>query len=322
VAAREFRIKPQGPFAWSSSLEMLGSWQPVAHFPHRDGVVTVAFGLDRSFAPAGVQLQIAGDALEGRVSDGADVDVAERQVARMFSLDVDATDYPLVGRRDPAVGRIMRAHPGLRPVLFPSPYEAAVWAVISQRIAQRQAARVKAGLSESHGDLVSVNGEAVRALPPPPALLRIGATRGLSVEKIERLHAVARAAIDGVLDAERLRAMGYEAALRRLQDIRGIGPFWSSGIYLRACGVTEPFPADEPKTLRALADAHGLREVPTGADLERLVARFKPFGMWVSVLLRVAANRGTMGEQDNARSRRVRHARLSPARLPPREGRR
>lgn len=298
---------------------MLASWQPVAHFPRRDGVVTIAFGLDGSFAPVGAQLRLEGDALLGRVSTGSDVDAVERQVARMLSLDVDATDYPLVGRRDPVVGRIMRAHPGLRPVLFPSPYEAAVWAVISQRIAQRQAARVKAEVSEAHGDIVNADGEALRTLPPPRALLSIGTTRGLSAEKIERLHAVAQAAIDGVLDAERLRAMGYEAALRTLQEIRGIGPFWSAGIYLRACGVTEPFPADEPRTLRALADAHGLRDVPTGADLESIVARFKPFGMWISVLLRVAANRGTMGEGDNSPTPRVRHARLSPSRLPRRE---
>jgi DNA-3-methyladenine glycosylase II len=319
VPKPEFRIKPRGPFDWNSSLDMLGSWQPVAHFLHRDGVVTVAFGLDHSFAPAGVQLRMEGDALVGRVSDLADIDAAERQVARMFSLDADATDYPLVGRRDPAIGRIMRAHSGLRPVLFPSPYEAAVWAVISQRISQRQAARLKAELSEAHGDLVQVDGKAARTLPPPRALLRIGEARGLSAEKIERMHAVARAAIDGALDAVRLRAMGYEAALRTLQEIRGIGPFWSSGIYLRACGVTEPFPADEPKTLRALADAHGLRDVPAGADLERIVARFEPFGMWVSVLLRVAANRGTMGEDEVSPASRVRHARLSPTRLPRRE---
>jgi len=319
VAEREFRITPQGPFAWTSSLNMLGSWQPVAHFPRRDGVATVAFGLDGSFAPAGVRLRVDGDALVGQVSDGADIDAAKGQVARMFSLDVDATEYPLVGRRDPAVGRIMRAHPGLRPVLFPSPYEAAVWAVISQRIAQRQAAHVKTALSEALGDLVKVGGEAVRTLPPPRALLRIGATPGLTVEKIERLHAVARAALDGVLAAERLRAMGYDAALRMVQEIRGIGPFWSSGIYLRACGVTEPFPMDEPRTLRALADAHGLKDVPTGADLDRIAARFKPFGMWVSVLLRVAANRGTMGEREVSPAPRVRHARLSPTRLPGRE---
>jgi len=149
VPTREFRIQPRGPFDWNSSLDMLGSWQPVAHFLHRDGVVTVAFGLDHSFAPAGAQLRMEGDALVGRVSDGADIDAAERQVARMFSLDADATDYPLVGRRDPAIGRIMRAHPGLRPVLFPSPYEAAVWAVISQRIAQRQAARKRRDFAAS-----------------------------------------------------------------------------------------------------------------------------------------------------------------------------
>ncbi|MDQ2950669.1 MAG: hypothetical protein M3R54_00230 [Chloroflexota bacterium] len=60
--------------------------------------------------------------------------------------------------------------------------------------------------------------------------------------------------------------------------------------------MTEPFPIDEPRTLRALADAHDLADVPTGEALRAMVAKFKPFGMWVSVLLRVAANRGTMGE--------------------------
>ena len=109
---------------------------------------------------------------------------------------------------------------------------------------------------------------------------------------------MAHAALDGQLDAERLKAMGYDAALAWLQQIRGIGPFWSSGIYLRACGVTEPFPIDEPRSVRAFADAHGLRDVPAAYDLRKMVAKLHPFGMWVSVLLRVAANRGSMPSRE------------------------
>src|SRR5262249_31425444 len=140
------------------------------------------------------------------------------------------------------------------------------------------------------------DGVRLRCLPSPRRMLRVDAHRGLTPEKIERLHAVAHAAIDGQLDADRLKAIGHAAAVGWLQEIRGIGPFWSSGIYLRSCGVAEPFPVDEPRSLRALADAHGLRDVPEGEELAKLVAKLRPFGMWVAVLLRVAANRGTMAD--------------------------
>ena len=289
-------IAPRGPFAWSKSFEMLKTWQPVRHFARPDGTALIAFGLDGSFEAVAAIVREDGDALAVEVAPARSSTAAVAQVARMFSLDIDATTYPEVGRRDPLIGRVMRAFPGLRPVIFPSPYECAVWAVLSQRIAQTQAARVKAALTAAHGDPVKIGSEEVRALPAPESLLRIKTFAGVPAEKITRLHGVARAALDGVLDATYLKKLGYEKALLELQRIRGIGPFWSGGIYLRACGVTEPFPIDEPRTMRALAGAHGLSDAPTGADLRRIVERFKPFGMWISVLLRVAANRGSMGE--------------------------
>ena len=47
------------------------------------------------------------------------------QVTRILSLDVDGTGFPEVGRRDPVVGGLQARWPGLRPVGFYSPYEAA-----------------------------------------------------------------------------------------------------------------------------------------------------------------------------------------------------
>ncbi len=212
---------------------MLASWQPVAHFPRRGDQIALAFPLDRTFETAGVVLRAEGGEVIGSVARGPAEAVAG-QVARMLSVDVDATAYPEVTRRDPAIGRVMRAHPGLRPVLFPSPYEAAVWAVISQRIAQRQAATAKAALSAEHGDAVELELGTVRSLPAPERLLKVSSARGLTPEKIERLHAVARAALEGVLDADHLKELGYEESLRVLQGIRGIGPFWSGGTCARA----------------------------------------------------------------------------------------
>ncbi|GAA1926760.1 hypothetical protein GCM10009753_70370 [Streptantibioticus ferralitis] len=63
----------------------------------------------------------------------------------------------------------MADYPGLRPVCFHSPYEAAVWAVIGHRIRMTQAATIKARLAEQHGQRVQVAGRTLRAFPTPLA---------------------------------------------------------------------------------------------------------------------------------------------------------
>jgi DNA-3-methyladenine glycosylase II len=51
-------------------------------------------------------------------------------IRRILSLDVDGSGFPEVGVRDPVVGELQVRYPGLRPVLFYSPYEASAWAII------------------------------------------------------------------------------------------------------------------------------------------------------------------------------------------------
>jgi hypothetical protein len=87
------------------------------------------------------------------------------QVERILSLDVDRSGFPGVGVRDPVVGELQKRYPGLRPVLFYSPYEAAAWAVIGNRIRVVQAARIKALMAEQLGKIVEVDGKEEYAFP-------------------------------------------------------------------------------------------------------------------------------------------------------------
>ena len=131
----------------------------------------------------------------------------------------------------------------------------------------------------------------MRAFPRPDVLLSVTDAPSLPAEKIARLHAVAQAALDGLLDVDRLRGLGEARRSRALQAIRGIGPFWASGIYLRACGIVDAWP-DEPISVAALGALHDLGDRPSPADVERLTDEFRPYRMWAAFLLRVAANRG------------------------------
>jgi DNA-3-methyladenine glycosylase II len=307
----EITIEPKGPFSWAAATDVLGTFAPTRHH-RRDSspLVRLTFPLDGCFTPVAVALREEAGALRGEVAGSDRLEAVARQVARIFSLDHDGTGYPAVGERDALVGRLMAARPGQRPVCFTSPYETAAWAIISQRINKLQAARIKERIIAEHGHPVRVAGEEVRCFPVPERMLSLAAVPGLSGEKVERLKGVARAALDGRLDAGRLRALGDEAGPASVRAIRGIGEFWASGIYLRGCGIADVFP-DEPISAAALGQLHGLRGAPAPAVIRELTDRYRPFRMWVCFLLRVAANRGlipgliTQERQGPARPQRM-----------------
>jgi DNA-3-methyladenine glycosylase II len=303
----EIAIKPRGPFSWDAANDVGRNFGPVRHNWQEASAIRMTFLLDGSFTPVAVDLRFEDGALRGEVAGSDDIAAVERQVARVFSLDADGTEYPAVGERDPAVGRLMKALPGLRPVCFTSPYETAAWAVTSQRISMRQAAAIKARLIAEHGHPLTLGGVEVRCFPTPEALLEVKAVPGLSAEKVERLHGVARAALASVLDCDRLRELGDEAGPDSVRVIPGIGPFWASGIYLRGCGIQDVFP-DEPIAIAALGRLHGLGDDPSADQVRDLTDTYSPFRMWVCFLLRVAVNRGLIeGVAGNEMTLRRRH---------------
>ncbi len=115
---------------------------------------------------------------------------------------------------------------------------------MSARIRQSQAARVRDELSAAHGAQIAVGGEPLPGFPAPERLLAVeevrapgpgggagvlavGEVRGLSEEKVRRLHGVAEVALTGALDRHRLVTVTHEEALSTLRAIKGIGPFWA-----------------------------------------------------------------------------------------------
>jgi DNA-3-methyladenine glycosylase II len=287
-------IPAVGPFSWSASLDVVEHFSPVArHAGHGLAPLRMTLLADRTFQPVGVAIRAAEGGLDVDVAGDVDVAAAGAQVARIFSLDHDGTGFASLGDRDPAFGGVLRALPGLRPVCFTSPYECAAWGVLSQRISMRQAAVIQDRLVAAHGTALAVEGERVMAFPTPSRLLAVDAAPSVPPEKLARLHAVARAALDGLLDVERLRGLGDVDGPASLLGIRGIGPFWASGIYLRACGIVDVFP-EEPISIAALGALHGLGDRPSDDEVRRLTDAYRPYRMWAAFLLRVAANRGVI----------------------------
>jgi DNA-3-methyladenine glycosylase II len=282
-------IPTRGPF----SLEELALFG----FGHRaerdfDGVMRMAFRVDGDLeSAAGVEVQQRGDELDMTVLGEADPDAVARQVARVLSCDHDGEGFAALGRRDPVIGALQAAAPGLRPALFYSPYEAAVWSVISARRARPQGIRLRETLNAAHGESFELAGQTVTALPPPSALASLTELPGLPADRIPRLHAIAEAAAAGDLDVDRLVGLGPDAAMQAVQELPGIGPFYSALIVVRACGFADVLPTDEARSRQTVHDLYGISRPMTDEEYASFADRWKPYRTWAVVLIRAAAHR-------------------------------
>jgi len=289
MTSRTFTIEPLGPFSLAEAAGF-GFGQRDARKP--EGLMRLAFCLDGY--EVGVEVrQDAGGVVHGVVHGPASVDTAavRRQAARVLSLDHDGTEFTAIGERDPVIGRLQQIAPGLRPPLFYSPYEAAAWSVLSARRPARQMMAVRQRLSETHGTVFELAGERLAAFPTPEALLAVTEFPAIPTDKLERLHGVAEAALAGRLSAARLLGLGPEAAMTELQEIKGIGPFYSALIVIRGTGFADVLPVAEPKALELAARLYGLEEPVQPEALAQIAEPWRPLRTWAVVLIRAAGPR-------------------------------
>ncbi|MES1173897.1 MAG: hypothetical protein ABUL62_06170 [Myxococcales bacterium] len=246
--------------------------------------LTLTFRLDGNFVPVAVALREEARTLSMEVAGTGDLAAVERQVGRMLGFDADSVAWFTLGETDLVVGDLQRQFPGFLSAAKASPYDAAIWAVIAPRMNQEQAARIKLAMARDLGDPVALHGHTHFVFPSPQTLASLERFPGLPEEKVVRLRGIARAALDGRLDAEHLRALGEERALAELQTLRGIGPWAASHIYFRGAAPRDGLPLAEPRLLHGLGLAYRLRS-PSVATFQRVANGWRPFRLWVCVLL-------------------------------------
>lgn len=266
-----------GPWSLDTSREFWEGFTPAAlDSDQRSGALSTVFRVDADWSSAQVTVAQRGQVAELSVTGDGDLAAASEQTAWFLALDVDARDWPAVGDRDPVIGRAQQQLPGLRPCGFHSAYEAAAWAVLSQRVRMEQAATLRRRLITEHGD----DG----AFPAPDRLRSLDLD--LPGRKADYLHAVADAALDGHLDTAHLRSLSSDDAIESVQSITGIGPFAAELIVLRGANAPDAVPSHERRLDAEVADLYGAdRSIAEVSEL------WRPFRTWASVYLRALRER-------------------------------
>lgn len=267
------RLAVRGPWSLATSRAFWEGFAPSALPVASDDAIRTAFLVERDWSRAEAVVRQDDATAVVEVTGDGDLAAAAAQVARFLALDVDATGWTAVGERDPVIGALQAQLPGLRPCGFHSPYEAAVWTVLSQRIQVAQAVRLRARLAEQHGE---------GGVIPAPAVLR-GLDPDLPGRKAEFLRAVAEAALDGLLDGPALRALPPEEAVAAVQRVHGLGPFSAELVVVRGANAPDAMPLHERRLEEEVIARYG-----AGTSPAEIADGWRPFRTWAAVHLRAA----------------------------------
>jgi DNA-3-methyladenine glycosylase II len=277
----------RGPFSLAASRRFLEGFAPAGREPAlATGPLRLAFPVEGGWATAGVAVTQPDEATVVAEPTGAAPPGLSAQLARALSVDVDGTGFADVLDRDPVLAGVAARHRGLRPLGFCSPYEAACWAVVAQRLRIVQAAGLMARIRQAHGATAVVAGAELAAFPAPGVLRRVAGDLPLPEVKQTRLRAIAEAALEGRLGGARLRAMTAEEAVDDVQQLPGIGPFSAELVVVRGAGHPDRFPLSEGRLHASMVELYDLHDDAPGT-LATVAQRWAPFRSWAAVLLRV-----------------------------------
>jgi 3-methyladenine DNA glycosylase/8-oxoguanine DNA glycosylase len=222
--------------------------------------------------------------------------VAIERLRFATGVDDDLEPFHAQFRDDPLLGRVLRAHPGLRPTRRPDPFEALLAAITEQLIEFDRAIEIQRRLIAVLGRRCAETG--LRDAPTPaavagaaPAQLEAFDLAGRRCLTLRRAAAeVARGRVD-------LRAADHERGWRRLRSIPGVGPWTIEMLAFLGQGRHDQVAAGDLGFLKLVG------RLTTGnpkarADEEEVRGFFEPYGAWKGLAgeyLRLAAATGLLG---------------------------
>ncbi len=278
--------RPDG-FDLSETVAFVTRFWAISASGDADGL-DLAFALDDSWDPVGVHLSQRGAELRVEIlanPENAEDSEIRRNLERILGLRLNIDCYRQIGERDLVVGQLQRDNPGVRPVSFPTAWEAGVWSILVQRTRRVQALAIKRRLSEAHGHaVVCPNGSIIHAFPGPAAIRALTEIQGLSLQRIEWLHGLADAALQGALDCSELAGLSQKDGSAALRAIPGIGHFSAELILARGAGNPDIFPMHEPILHGMMSRLYGVEDPKRQKEIAE---SWRPYRSWISYLLRI-----------------------------------
>jgi DNA-3-methyladenine glycosylase II len=284
---RTAEIACTAPFELRHSLAFLRHFRPTAGEQTIErGVLGKAIVLAgrplgvRVFQPRGGGGALASKLRVALVSeqpvDDATAAAAIDRIAFFLSADEDLAEFYAIAENDGAFADAARRLRGFHHVKLPSPFEAACWAVLNQRIGMTVARRMKDALVARLGSPVDLEDGTHRAFPDADAVAGLGEAELAALfgndRKAKAVSAIARA-FAGVSD-DFLRHAPEGEVKAWLERIYGVGRFTTGFVMFRGLGRLDRLP-EAPEFVAAARAAYGRPVAP-----DELAATARRYGRW------------------------------------------
>lgn len=209
------------------------------------------------------------------------------RLGSMLGLTDTLAPFYALAQQDPKFMPILKSLFGYHPVRFQSGFEAAVWAILSQRNRMATARNMYRSLVRTFGHKAEVDGIKCWAFPEPEELA--GCSEG-------DLAMVARNLRRGefLIDAARAFAMippgflasaEFEEVESWLRGINGIGPWSASFVLWRGLGRSQTVPLPDRAFLDAASRVYGGGTTLSDGEVMSLARRYHPWqGYWAHYL--------------------------------------
>ncbi len=273
------------PFDFAHSLRFLGEFTPTQP-DHQVGGTSFSKAMLVDGLPVGFKVSGIGSVEQPRLAYTLYSECSltpEQQAAALdrirffFSLDDDLRPFYTIGRADPCFAPVIDQLYGFHQVKFSvTPFENAVWAILTQRNHMSIARKMKDALVARYGSRFAVDGSVHPVFPDPQALAEASEAELVSLihhqQKAEYLSAAARAFLR--VNDNFLRHGDYEEVYDWLRSIKGIGEWSAKFVLIRGLGRTDEI-STEGRLLEAAA-----KHYPQPMTEKSLKVFASRYGIW------------------------------------------
>jgi DNA-3-methyladenine glycosylase II len=286
-------LQPTAPFDFAKTLDFLGMFRPTSQEQTlTPTTVTKAINVDRHAIVFRLEARGSVDQPELDYALYANVpfeqrmiDAALDRIRFYLSLDDDLLPFYDLARGDRYFAEIVKQLHGYHQVKFVTPFENAVWAILTQRTAISIAWKFKDALVQACKSSLIVDDHEYWAFPLAEQLVELSVPEinDLVKNKVkaDRIHEVSKAFL--TVDEDWLRHGSVDEVERWLRSLPGIGAWSTSFVLIRALGRMDRVLVDDAEMNTALERHYG-----KDASLKAIKQRYGKYQGYWAHYLRVA----------------------------------
>ena len=201
---------------------------------------------------------------------------------RLLGLNVDLSQFYRFARRHRTLRALATRFQGMKPPRFASIFEALINAIACQQLTLTIGIQLLNRLAHACGPKFAVGDARAHAFPRPIDLVKTSPTKlrelGFSRQKGRAMIELARAITEEGLNLESLENLSDDAAIARLQHLRGVGRWTAEYVLLRGFGRVHVFPGDDVGARNNLQNWLGLRKPLDYEGVAHTLRGWKRFG--------------------------------------------